>query len=724
MISLTGPTHVLSHLRSTVRHSPLFDRPGRGYRALIARLPQVVFEIDAGGAWSFLNISWQNVSGYGVAESLGNSYAGYLHPKDRDKCRQFFEQLRFDPDATRFIVARFLTRGGTAQWVEVHASPSPHPTGKVTGTLSVVTDRVQQEGLLFANHRSLTGLVNDLVGMVYRCRNNRDWTMEYVSRGSIELTGYEPDDIINSKALAYGKLIHPDDREQVWQQVQHALRDARDFELEYRIRTARNGEKWVWERGRGVFSASGEPLGVEGFITDITGKKGNDESRSFNSLYDSVTGLRTPPLFMDYLRHAAQSYADAKDTLQFALLIIHIDGLEDALAACEPGATKRAAREISARLKQTLAASDILSRVRNDRYLVLLTRVHHIRQVTAQSGRLQAQLGPPLDIGGNQLYVTASIGIAMNKSHYRGHRDILRDGEAALERAIALGGARQEVSDLHLQARAVAASNMEGELRQALEVGELDVYWQPSVSLQHGHFAGVEARLAWPHPRHGLLFAEQFVPMIEGSPSLEPLWQWMLTEVCRQMRGWQEINHLQPGAFVLISGHSLLDAERILRFRRELLRSKPESFELAVGVSEHALLSEPHAVADIGKRLRAKRIRLVLDNFGSAHSSLTLLKNLPIDLLRLDCRLFANDANDTRFAAAIVSFAHAMEARVIADGVDGEEMLATVRGIGCDCGQGKAVSRPLQDNFLWAFEESGERRQLPGMHLHRSDNTY
>lgn len=714
----SGPAHAFNQLMSTVRHSFSLDRhgghrPDSGYRSLVEHLRPVVFEIDAGGSWSFLNTSWRHLSGYPVEESLGTSYLKYVHPKDQDNCRQFFERLAGRSDQAHSIVVRFLTRGGTVRWTEMYGNPAPHPAGGIAGILNVITDRVHEEGLLLANHRSLTGLINDLSGMVYRCRNNRDWTMEYVSRGSVELTGYDPEDIINSRALAYGSLIHPDDREQVWQKVQHALREETEFELEYRIRTAGNIDKWVWERGRGVFSSSGEPLGIEGFITDITDRKRNEERLRVNALYDSVTGLRTPPLFMDYLQHATESRVSADRDFQFALLIIHIDGLSDSLSAFEPGAATHAVREIAERLKQILTPLDILTRVRNDRYLALLPRVRHIRQVTVLGGRLQTQLAPPIDIGTSQLYVTASIGIAISKSRHHDHRDILRDAEAALERAIALGGARQEVSDLRLHARAAAASHMEGDLQKALEDGELRVYWQPVITLQDSRFSGLEARIAWPHPRRGLLFADEFVPMVEGTPIIESLWEWMLQEVCRQMRAWRQDGGFGPasrsGINIQISGQSLLDADIISRFAEDLLQSKPRSSELVLGISEHALLRTPRAVAEISRRLRANNICLILDDFGSARSSLTLLKNISIDLLRLDCSRFANDPKDARFAGAIVSFAHAMGVRVIADGVVSGEMLATVRSAGCDYAQGDIVSPPLEADRLWAAVNSETR---------------
>lgn len=712
-----GTLKAFSQVMSSVRHPFASDGhgggadPGGRYHSLVEHLEQVVFEIDAAGSWTFLNTSWEKVSGYPVDQSLGSRYSDYIHPQDRERFGQFLEQLIGQHATPGQAVSRLLTRDGTVRWIEVQGKAAANPVGCVVGIFNDITERVRDEGLLLASHRTLTGLINDLPGMVYRCRNNRDWTMAYVSRGSAALTGYSPEDIIDSKALAYGSLIHPDDAEQVWEKVQSALHEERGFELEYRIETADRTQKCVWERGKGVFAESGELICLEGFITDITDRKKGEERLRGTALYDAGTGLCTPVLFLDHLQHAVDC-ANSKRGEPFALLMVHIDRLHKALSRCNANAADPAFLEISQRLKQILTAPDLLTRMRDDRYLILLPGVSDIQQVTELTERLQAQLLPPVAVSGSQVYVTASIGIALSESRYRGRRDdILRDAEIALDRARALGGARQEVFDLHLNARAAALSQMGRELQRALERDELRVYWQPAVSLRDGHFAGLEARLAWPHARRGLLFAEQFVPMVEDTQIIGPLWKWMLEEICRQMRVWRERGHFREagefGITIQISGRTLLDADFILRLGDDLQQNKPAAFSLALGVSEHALLRAPRAVEDISKRLKARNIRLILDDFGSAYSSLALLKSMPIDLLRLVPSLFGDDDREARFGAAIVSFAHAVGVRVIADGVNCAETLAAVRKLGCDYAQGDFVSAPLDAQALIDAVESG-----------------
>jgi PAS domain S-box-containing protein len=168
------------------------------------------------------------------------------------------------------------TRKRDGQIMLVHASAERIELGAKNCIVSVIhdiTDRKRAEKALQENERMLTTLLSNLPGMVYRCQNNLDWTMEFVSEGSRELTGYLPEDFVNNKKVSYGQITNTADNLYVWDAIQAALRDHRQFELTYRIRTASGAEKWVWERGRGIFSDNGELLAIEGFITDITDKR-------------------------------------------------------------------------------------------------------------------------------------------------------------------------------------------------------------------------------------------------------------------------------------------------------------------------------------------------------------------------------------------------------------------------------------------------------------------
>jgi PAS domain S-box-containing protein/diguanylate cyclase (GGDEF)-like protein len=436
---------------------PQTNSEGR-YRNLIQNLPQAVFETDQYGHWSFLNESWRQLSGFGLDECIGTSYLSYVHPQDRTRCKQVFAKLQRSEVGHCTEAFRFLIKNGSYLWMEVHAAPLRSPAcgfAGIVGTLINITDRVSEEELLLADQRTLTAMLNDLPGMVYRCRNNPDWTMEYVSGSSYELTGYYPQDIVNNKKLSYGSMIHPDDKQVVWNEVQNGVREDRRFELEYRIVTATGKEKWVWERGRGIFSNNDELLGLEGFITDITQKRavGNNELKGM--LYDAVTGLPTLYLFMDRIEVAIRRSAENGYTP--ALCVMHLDRVLKAFEQLDIEAVDRAAREVGQRLALVVGPLDSVTRLDYERWGILIENPGGKQSITDVSQRIQDAFLSPIMVGASKVYVTVSIGVALCAEPHQSADDLLRDASHAMHRANALGGGRCEVFDPRIHKQSIAA---------------------------------------------------------------------------------------------------------------------------------------------------------------------------------------------------------------------------------------------------------------------------
>ena len=379
-------------------------------------LRQVVFHIDLSQSWTFLNAAWQNLSGFSVAESLGTGYLNYVHPRDREKCRTYFDGClngSNNPDPMSF---RCLMKNGDIRWVETHANALLDTTGTVSGvvgTLTDITDRVHKESLLLTNYRTLNRLIDNLPGMVYSGRNNQDWTMDYVSAGSFELTGYYPEDLVDSKTLPYVSLIHEEDKEMVWSEIQQALSEQGLFELEYRICCADGTEKWVWEYGKGIFSTSGELLTLEGIILDITKDKKAGERLWRNSLYSPLNGLITPKLFEQYLERALLQ-ARASDDYHFAVLLVYIDNLAKIEKKFGLEFKDHIIMIVSQRLQEIVAPHDVLSNWQEDQFAILLAHDEEIQGLTGMARRIQEQLLAPIHYQEIETYVTASVGITLS----------------------------------------------------------------------------------------------------------------------------------------------------------------------------------------------------------------------------------------------------------------------------------------------------------------------
>ncbi len=418
------------------------------YASLIQNLPQVIFEIDLNGNWLFLNQNWSQLSGFSVDECIGIRYIDFVHPQDRLRCKETFVRMQHGDVEHCTEAFRFLISDGNYLWTEIHAATARSPDNRVTGivgTINNITDRVSEEELLLANQRTLTALLNDLPGMVYRCRNNPDWTMEYVSGSSCQLTGYEPEDIINSKRLSYNSMIHIDDQQKVWEEVQNGIRENRRFEMEYRISDINGKEKYVWECGKGILSSNNELLGLEGLIIDVTRKRNSEKNRLKQMFYDEVTGLPTPLLFMDRLESAIKRQADHRCIS--ILFLIHLDRVLKALDQLDSESIDSVEREVAQRLSSLLNPLDSLSHLENQDWGLLLEEGECKLPVSDIAQQIQDLFLTPIMIGKSKVFVTTSIGIVVGSNSHKNADELLQNANQAMNRAQALGGGRYELFD-------------------------------------------------------------------------------------------------------------------------------------------------------------------------------------------------------------------------------------------------------------------------------------
>ncbi|MGF0335212.1 diguanylate cyclase [Ectopseudomonas toyotomiensis] len=227
-------------------------------------LPIALIHLDDAGEMRQANRGWEQLSGHRLRDCLHVDHREFLHIEDRPVWQQALRSLA---EGAGFWVGnlRYLHRRAELRWVEVRLVR--HRDGFVA-SLADISAQMPEHQQLQARHRSLSNLLDGLPLMVYRCRNNRSWSMEYVSAGCLELTGYPAQRLVDSHCLTFNGLIHPDDRERVWHGVQQALRESRPFAFDYRLLCADGSEKWVSERGRGIYSDLGDLLGLEGVVME------------------------------------------------------------------------------------------------------------------------------------------------------------------------------------------------------------------------------------------------------------------------------------------------------------------------------------------------------------------------------------------------------------------------------------------------------------------------
>ncbi len=415
---------------------------------LIEAISIVVFVADATGNIRYANAAWMRLTGYSLQETRALGLSAYLHPQDHERWLSFLDACKRDPhQGAPVVVLRFLTKSGPNIHLEARAQAITDTLGRCkgfVGTLSDVSSRVYAEDLKEAGYRTIEVLINNLPGLVYRCRNNRQWTMEYASKGCEALTGYPPEALINNDRLTFGDLILPEDRQQVWDNVQIALRENRPFELMYRIRDAQGQEKWVLERGRGNFSKSGELLGLEGFITDVTLERREQLRLRADSLRDVKTQLPIPTLFLDRLEMALRR-TKFHQSGTIAVFVVQVDQIAKWRATLGIDFADRALLEVGQRLKSILDPMDSLCLWRENEFAIF----HECKDAEVDAitigSEIQKHLRSPVQDGTCDVFLTLSIGISISATGDEKAENMISTASSAATRARNKGIGRVEI---------------------------------------------------------------------------------------------------------------------------------------------------------------------------------------------------------------------------------------------------------------------------------------
>ena len=395
---------------SEVNEAVSYVRPA-DQSVILNSLPCSVVQTDAVGSITFLNDSWFELTGYAKAHCLGTSLQRYIAPDDQDLLQDVFSEVGEGKESVCKL--RLLCADNVVKWVQFNGHQA-QAKGLGLGVLGIVTDITQhvgREASLLANHRTLSELLNDFRGMVFRCRNDKQWTMEYISAGSLELTGYRPREIINNARISYDRMIVEEDREEDRASVKRAVQEKSGYDLIYSINTANDGRKLIWERAKGIYSQGNDLLGLEGFMTDITLYQ---DYLGHNTLTEpqSSQQLVSDAFFDDRLAHRLQRFQHNSQQ-DYAVLNIHFDNYQRYTRSLSLADNQQVSREIMQRLSSVLTPVDSLSyRLIHD-IEIIVDEVKSPELLKQQLGELQTLFRAPIQLHDADIFLTLSIGAAI-----------------------------------------------------------------------------------------------------------------------------------------------------------------------------------------------------------------------------------------------------------------------------------------------------------------------
>lgn len=673
------------------------------FRLLVQHSSDLITILAADGTIRYQSPSIEKILGYPQSELVGQSAFDYVHPEDRERvCEQFAQALRTDGEAME-IEFRFRNRSG--EWVYLDSVGSnqlnaPGIHGFVINSRDV-TERKEQEERLRLFERAIAASNNGIV----ISDAQQDNTVVYVNPYFEEMTGYSAAETVGKNC----RFLQGKDRHQPGiEQLRDAIRQGKDCTVVLRNYRKDGAVFWNQLSLSPVENERGKISHFIGVQTDISDRKRAEEQLIHQAYYDSLTGLPNRAFFMDRLREATTKVEGRSDYL-CAVLFIDLDRFKRVNDSLGHAVGDMLLIVIAHRLQLCLRPQDTIARLGGDHYVILLDDINTIEEATAVADRIHQQLNAPFTFEGHEVFVSASIGIALSSIEYEVSADLLRNADIAMYRAKAAGKACSAFFDRAMHDRAVEQLQLENDLRRELHEVEqgrttsLTVSYQPIVSLFDGGIVGFEALVRWHHPQRGIISPGEFIPLAEETGAIVPLGAWVLRQACHQLAAWHAqfpsiTQNRRLKVNVNLSGKQFLQLDLVDQIDRVLQETLLDPSCLKLEITESVLMEDKQAATQILLQLKQRQIYLALDDFGTGYSSLSHLAQFPIDTLKID-RSFVSgigkEGKNLEIVQAIVTLAHALGMDVTAEGVETAAQLAELKALGCEDGQGYFFSPPM-----------------------------
>ena len=531
----------------------------------------------------------------------------------------------------------------------------------------------------------------------------------YNSPAYEKILGYSPDELAATSSI---EQIHPDDRARVLDAAQKAHLTGCGERLEYRIRHKDGSWRVLESTSSAIPGADGESEGLVIVNRDITDRKRAEALLEHRAFHDGLTSLPNRALFLDRLQRAI-SVSQRHSDFKFAVLLIDIDEFKMFNDSLGHATGDELLIQIARRLTACLRGADTVSRGLNgiaqyagdhtlarpggDEFVVLAAELRDPSDAIRMAERIQERINAPFALNGREVVISASIGIVFSGRSTTAE-DILRDAEIAMYRAKHAGKARCEVFDNAMQADAVNRLQLETDLRKALECNEFRVYYQPLVSLQDGRIVGFEALTRWQRPNH-IAMPSEFITVAGETGLIVPMNRQLLRDACQQLQRWQSLFPSVVPLFMSINvtAREFEQPDVASHIRESLQQAGIDPRSIDLEITENIAMKDAVRSAVVLSELKGLGVRLSIDDFGTGYSSLSRLQRFPVDTLKIDRSFISGmgaDLESHEIVRIIVILAHSLGLKVVAEGIETQEQMDTLKHLGCELGQGYLFSRP------------------------------
>jgi len=528
--------------------------------------------------------------------------------------------------------------------------------------------------------------------------------IEYVNPKFTQVTGYTPQEVIGM-SLRDLEGQSSEEYQQMWQTITSGGEWRGEF-----YSKKKNGEPyWVLAALSPIRNQAGNITHFLAVKEDITRRKRDEETIRYLAYYDALTDLPNRLLFNDRLTLALAKAQRSHQML--AIMFLDLDRFKIVNDTLGHALGDRLLQGVAHRLISTLGEGDVVARMGGDDFMLLLTGILQVEEVVQRVQKILEILRPSFNFEGYELHITPSIGIALYPDDGKSTEALLKNADVALHRAKEQGGNTYQFYTSVMNAAAFERLTLENSLRRALEREEFVLYYQPQVSLDRGEIVGMEALVRWQHPELGLVSPAKFIPLAEETGLIIPIGEWVLQTACAQNKTWEKAGFPPLRVAVNLSARHFKQKSLIGTVAWVLKETRFDPYYLDLELTEGAIMENAEATITTLRELKEMGLRISIDDFGTGYSSLGYLKRFPIDILKIDQSFVQDisiDPDDAAIVRLIITMAHTLKLKVIAEGVEAKEQLEFLRLYQCEEVQGYLFSKPVPaETFTQLLQKGG-----------------
>ncbi len=521
-----------------------------------------------------------------------------------------------------------------------------------------------------------------------------DYCILTVNQAFSRVSGYQPEDVIGRRVT---DIASSRDARRHFQAIHQSLEQTGQWQGEL-VEARKNGELYPqWLQLNVVLDKAGKLSHIVGFFSDLSSRRAAEERMRYLAYFDELTGLANRSLFNERLREARERVRSGGRSL--ALLHINLDRFKLLNESLGHEIADQLLKHIARRLSNAMPEADTIARLSGDEFAVLFDGYSNLSSLARVTSRLLGKLRVPLSVAGHELVISASVGISLLSDSAREVPALVSQANMAMQHAKHLGGNNFQFFTQSLQASTLERLQLEIQLRRAVDEQQLQVFYQPKLCLRTGRLDSAEALVRWHHPQRGMVAPGEFIGLAEETGLISAIGEFVLRQACWQACEWQRQGMAPIRVSVNLSVHQLRQGKLVSLVRQVLEETGLAPQWLELELTESQLLDSVEHIIATFQQLRDLGVKLAIDDFGTGYSSLSYLRRFPVDYVKIDRAFISGLGDGTEDAAiiqAIISMAHSLGLKVVAEGVENQSQLEFLRSHGCDEVQGYLISRPIE----------------------------